>query len=155
MNEYMVYFWIGMIIVTAVIEALTAGLTSLWVTGGAVVALVLALVKLPTWLQFLAFAAVSVALLAFTRPLFVNSLKKGIEKTNVDSVPGSEGVVTEAIKPIDGTGLVKVKGALWSAKSFDDKTEIGEGVRVTVIAVEGVKVVVKPAASSLPEQFNA
>ena len=148
MFGYMSYIWVGLIVFTLILEACTMGLTSIWFTGGAVAALIASLFNAPIWLQVGLFVIVSVLLLIFTRPLFVKSLKNGIQKTNVNSVPGEVGLVTEDIDPIEGKGLVKLKGQLWSAKPFDGRSVIKAGISVEVVAVEGVKLVVKPAPVS-------
>ena len=56
-------------------------------------------------------------------------------------VIGAEAVVTEAIDNAQAKGLVKVKGAIWSARSADDRP-IPAGATVTVKAIEGVKLIV-------------
>ena len=71
-----------------------------------------------------------------------------IQKTNVDSILGSEGLVTEAIDNIRGTGQVKIGGILWTARS-ENGSPIEEGALVTVDRVEGVKVLVSVRNDSL------
>ena len=56
---------------------------------------------------------------------------------------GKEGVVTECINNIDATGVVKVSGSVWTARTEDDKTIIPEGAHIEVIRIEGVKLIVK------------
>lgn len=54
--------WIALIIIFAVVEIITVGLTSIWFAGGAVVALLVDAAGLgPVW-QFAAFVVVSVIL---------------------------------------------------------------------------------------------
>ena len=65
--------WIALIIIFAVVEIITVGLTSIWFAGGAVVALLVDAAGLgPVW-QFAAFVVVSVILLVFTRPWVTES----------------------------------------------------------------------------------
>lgn len=61
----------------------------------------------------------------------------------LDSLPGQTGVVEEAVSP-GHVGLVRIRGAAWSARS-DDALEVGTKVRVR--AVEGVHVVVERDAT--------
>ncbi len=148
MFGFMSYIWLALMLLLLIIEASTMGLTTIWFAIGSLVAMILSLFDLPVWLQLASFISVSVVLLVFTRPLFMKSLKKGIQKTNVNSVPGQVGLVCESIDPIEGSGLVKLKGQMWSAKSWDGMSVIPAGIQVEVTAVEGVKLVVKPAAVS-------
>ena len=61
--------------------------------------------------------------------------------TNVDSVPGSTGYVTEDIDNLSAKGQVKLGSMYWSARSTTGNT-IPAGTQVTVDKVEGVKVFV-------------
>ena len=74
--------WIALIIIFAVVEIITVGLTSIWFAGGAVVALLVDAAGLgPVW-QFAAFVVVSVILLVFTRPWALKYMKPRLVKTN-------------------------------------------------------------------------
>ena len=134
--------WLVILAVLVVIEIITLGLTTIWFAGGALVALVVSLLGGPVWLQILLFLIVSVVLLIFTRPLGVRDMNKNQQKTNVDSIPGKTGVVTEAIDNLKAEGQVMVDGTPWTARSKNgDKIE--EGKVVKVLAVEGVKLIVE------------
>ena len=65
-------------------------------------------------------------------------------KTNVDSVIGAEGYVTEAIDNLSYTGRVKLGGFTWAARSTSG-AGIPVGTLVKVERIEGVKVFVSPA----------
>ena len=130
--------WLVILAVLVVIEIITLGLTTIWFAGGALVALVVSLLGGPVWLQI----GVSVVLLILTRPLAVRYMNKNQQKTNVDSIPGKTGVVTEAIDNLKAEGQVMVDGTVWSARSQNGDT-IEEGKVVKVLAVEGVKLIVE------------
>ena len=87
------------------------------------------------------FVFVSAILLIFTKPLVKRKLDAKKIPTNADRVIGAEAVVTQEIDPLNGSGLVKVFGQVWSAKS-EDETEIAVGEKVTVKQIQGVKLVV-------------
>lgn len=142
--EWWIYLWLGIMILTAILEIATMGLTCIWFTAGAAVAWVAALLKAPVWLQIVLFVVVSAVLLYFTRPIVVKFLKVGANKTNVEAIPGKTGIVTEALHPMEGVGQVKLEGQIWSAKPEDGTSVLEAGTSVTVVAVEGVKLVVKP-----------
>ena len=94
------------------------------------------------WLQITLFLAVSVVLLLFTRPLALKYMNKGVEKTNVDSMPGKSGIVTQSIDNLKAQGKVTVNGMEWTARSKDG-SQIEEGRVVRVYGVEGVKLIVE------------
>ena len=50
-----IYVWLISLVVFVVIEIATMGLTTIWFAGGALVALVLALIKVPFYVQMGAF----------------------------------------------------------------------------------------------------
>ena len=134
--------WLGILAVLLVIEGLTTALTTIWFAGGALIAFLIALAGGPLWLQITLFLAVSVVLLLFTRPLALKYMNKGVEKTNVDSMPGKSGIVTQSIDNLKAQGKVTVNGMEWTARSKDG-SQIEEGRVVRVYGVEGVKLIVE------------
>ena len=84
----MIVFWLALALIFLLIEAATAGLTTIWFAGGALIALLTALFDAPVALQVIIFFVVSICLLVFTRKIFVEKLKTGSEKTNVDALIG-------------------------------------------------------------------
>ncbi len=138
----MIWVWLVVAIIFIVIEAITVGLTTIWFAAGALVGLILAFFKVPVMAQVIIFLIVSLVLLGTTRKVFVNKLKTGSQKTNVDALIGEEAVVLEEITP-HNVGLVKVKGQNWTAAAYDKDATIAEGETVKVKAIEGVKLIVK------------
>lgn len=138
----MVWIWLAAAIIFIIIEAVTVGLTTIWFAAGALVALILALIKVGVGVQVAVFLILSLVLLATTRKIFVNKLKTGSEKTNVDALVGEEAVVLEDITPFN-TGLVKVKGQNWTAIAADKDASILKGSTVKIKAIEGVKLIVE------------
>jgi membrane protein implicated in regulation of membrane protease activity len=131
--------WASIFIFAGIIEASTMDMTSIWFAAGALVALILDLFNVNIYIQVIAFVVVSAALLLSLRPLFARYLKKNDIKTNVDRLVGKIAVCTGAI--IDGErGEVRIDGKIWTAISEGD-VNIGE--KVKVLAIEGVKLVVK------------
>ena len=61
--------------------------------------------------------------------------------TNADAVIGKNAVVTEQIDNIHAKGAVKVDGKEWTARSDDGNIIISEGEIVTVLRIEGVKLI--------------
>ena len=96
----MIVFWLALALIFLLIEAATAGLTTIWFAGGALIALLTALFDAPVALQVIIFFVVSICLLVFTRKIFVEKLKTGSEKTNVDALIGTKGIVVQPIRPL-------------------------------------------------------
>ena len=141
----MVYVWLGVAIAMAIVEASTYAMVSIWFSGGAVAAMIAALLGARFKLQLGLFIVVSAILLACLRPL---AKKRGVGKplpTNVHRMIGMVGIVTENIDNIAATGAVKLSGVEWSARSRDGH-KVAVGDRVKVVAIDGVKVIVEPAA---------
>ena len=61
----------------------------------------------------------------------------------MEGVIGREARVTEQIDNRMATGEAVLAGQHWSARSVNEDEVIGEGERVTVEAVEGVKLIVR------------
>lgn len=137
-------FWIILLVIFSVVEAITLGLTSLWFAMAAAVAMVAAMLGAPFYLQVIVFVIFSILFLVVTKPLAKNFLKIGGEKTNVESLIGERGLVIGKIEEFS-MGQVKIKGQIWSALS-----ENGEPIllneQVVVKSIEGVKLIVEPAS---------
>lgn len=139
----MMIFWIVVLIVTVVIEVITLGLTTIWFSGGALVAIIAAALSFPIWLQGLIFLIVSLVLMVFTRPIAVKYFNKDRVRTNVESMIGRQAIVISEIDNLQGIGQVTVGGQEWSARSEDDKIHMAVGTVVNVVAVDGVKLIVR------------
>ena len=139
----MIIIWLVIALVMLIIEAFTGGLATIWFAAGALVALIAALLDFSIPVQIVLFLAVSVCLLIFTRKIFVEKLKAGSEKTNVDALVGEKAVVIAAILPYE-MGQVKVGGQVWSAIGKNPEETFAENQLVKITAVEGVKLVVIP-----------
>ena len=134
--------WLILMGVFLVIEgACPIHLVSVWFAAGALVAAVTGQLGGEVWLQVLLFAVVSCGLLAALWPFVKKVLNPKITSTNVDSVIGTEGYVTEQVDNLNAVGQVKLGGMYWTARSTDGKP-IAEGTLVRVDRIEGVKVFV-------------
>lgn len=138
-----VAFWLILLIICIGIELPTLGLTTIWFAGGALVAIFAAVVGAPIWLQAVLFIVVSLLLLFFTRPVAVKYFNKDRVKTNVESMVGRQAIVISEVDNLQGIGQVTVGGQEWSARSADDQVNIAVGAVVTVVAINGVKLVVR------------
>ena len=134
--------WIAAIIIFGAAEAATAGLTSIWFVLGSVAGLIAAVCGGAIWLQVGLFFAVSIAALAFTRPLAVRWMNKDIKPTNADRVLGAVGRVTERIDNALPSGAVYIDGKTWTARS-DDGGVIEPDTAVRILRMAGVKLIVR------------
>ena len=138
--------WLIIAVIMLVIEIVTTGLATLWFAIGAVVAMIMDLCGASVASQIIAMAAISavcfVVCMIWVKPKLESLRKKNVQKTNADRLIGREGVVIVPFNSTEGKGQVKVDGQIWSAKSGEDYTE---GTKVTVKAIEGVKLVVERA----------
>lgn len=134
--------WLALLIIFAVAEAATVGLTSIWFAIGSLGALICALAGGNIWLQLGVFIVLSVVCLVSLRPLAKKFLNNRVEPTNADRVIGEEAKVTQDIDNIQGTGAVTIGGITWTARSEHD-TPIPAGTMVRVLRIEGVKVMVE------------
>ena len=144
MEAYMEWFWLGMLILFAVLEASTAALVSLWFVGGSLGALIAALFGAAIWLQAVVFVAFSAVLLFCLRPLAKKYVNPRSIATNTESYIGKIVLVTEDIDNLRGKGAVKLSGVEWSAVSANGKP-IEKDTPVRIVSVESTKLCVECA----------
>ncbi len=135
--------WLVLMIAFLMVEAQSVTMVSLWFGAGALAALIATLFGAEFWLQAVIFFVVSIALLACLRPLVRKYFTPKITKTNVDSVIGSEGLVTADINNVTAQGQVKLGAMEWTARSTSGE-DIPAGTLVKVDKIEGVKAFVSP-----------
>lgn len=139
-----IIIWLGLAIVFLVVEAsCPIHLVSIWFAVGSLAAMLAAVLGAEMWLQILLFVVVSAGLLACLWPLTKKFLNPKVTATNVDSVIGSRGLVTDAIDNLSACGHVKLGAMEWSARSSSGDP-IPVGTQVQVDRIEGVKVFVSP-----------
>lgn len=141
--EVMSILWLVLFVGFLLVEASTVAVISIWFALGALAALVASLLSAQVWLQILLFAVASAGFLMLLRPIARKVLTPRIQKTNVDAVLGTVGVVTEDIENISACGQVKLGAMTWTARSTTGEA-IPKGAQVVVDRVEGVKLYVTP-----------
>lgn len=138
-----IIFWALAVGVLVFLEAITIDLVSIWFALGALAAMICAYLTDNILMQITIFLVVSFLSFFLLRPLAKRRFFSRQEATNADRVIGEQGVVTERISNADATGLVKVLGATWTARSADGQ-EIELDTPVHILRIEGVKVIVEP-----------
>lgn len=136
--------WLVLLLVFLAVESGTVALVSIWFAAGSLAAMIVSFFTPVIWIQAVVFLVVSCVLLAMLRPITRKYITPKIIKTNVDSVIGTTGLVTEAIDNINAKGQVKLGAMYWTARSVSGEP-IPEGTLIRVERIEGVKVFVEPA----------
>ena len=134
--------WLVIFAALLILELSTAQFICIWFAGGALFALICALLNMSIAVQASVFIAASALLLIFTSK-FVKKLKSSTNtKTNIDALIGQKAVVSEDISNIEAKGSVKLGGLTWSARSIDGN-DIPASSFVTVKGIDGVKLIVE------------
>ncbi|MCH5256361.1 MAG: NfeD family protein [Lachnospiraceae bacterium] len=135
--------WLVLLVVLIVIELVTMGLTTIWFAGGALAAALISIPDTPFVLQIIVFLVVSLVLLYFTRPVAVKYFNKDRVRTNIEGMIGRQAIVVSEINNVEGIGQVNTGGMEWSARSSYHNIVLPVGAVVTVLGVDGVKLIVE------------
>lgn len=140
----MALIWIEIIVAAVIFEGLISKRVFMWFVPAAIVANILWFCKVGTYWQIIVFLLVS-ALGILWAKLFLPKIMRTMpdRRTNIDAIIGEKCIVTERIDNFAGCGQAKVRGQIWSARGVqpDDVFEAGE--MLTVVAIEGVKLICK------------
>lgn len=91
---------------------------------------------------FLILAALALLTVAISLVLRLRRKRQPLD-TDMDAALGARCVVTEEINNVAGAGLVRHEGHDWAARSLTDEDVLPIGKTVTVVAIEGVKLICK------------
>lgn len=143
----MVWIWLGVMAVSAFVEAATLTLVSIWFAAGALAATFAAYAGATLTVQLILFVGVSIAACAAVRPLARRFVAPNVVPTNADRLLGAEARVTEEIDNAAPSGAVYVDGKTWTARSSGGE-RIPAGELVEIERMEGVKLIVHPRAAA-------
>ena len=143
----MVWIWLGVMAVSAFVEAATLTLVSIWFAAGALAATFAAYAGATLTVQLILFVGVSIAACAAVRPLARRFVAPNVVPTNADRLLGAEARVTEEIDNAAPSGAVYVDGKTWTARSSGGE-RIPAGELVEIERMEGVKLIVRPRAAA-------
>jgi len=136
--------WIVWLIVAALLagaEAASAGLLLIMFAGGALAASLASAAGAGAVGSAAVFAAVSVALIAFVRPVAKRHVYQSpLERTGTAALIGHQAVVLETVHASDGR--VKLAGEIWSARTLDEDARYEPGEKVSVFQIDGATAVV-------------
>lgn len=139
--EGMVFVWLFVIVSAIVLEASTVSLVSIWFIPSACISMILALCEVKLWIQLIVFFGVFFLLMMILRPVFKKNMGLKIVPTNADALIGMQAVVIEPIDNLHAKGQVKIRGQVWTARSADENVFYEPNEVVTVVAIEGVKLI--------------
>lgn len=109
----MLWIWLGITIVSAIVELITIDLVSIWFTLGGIGALIAYALGLNQTIQIIIFVILSVICIGVSRPLAKRYLKTQTVSTNYDRVIGQHGLVLKELMPIQEE---KLKYFLWNGQ---------------------------------------
>ena len=147
------HLWVIVGIVLFIAEILIPGFLVACFGMGCLASAVLAAIGLGAKWQLLGFSLATLIVYFAIRPLFLKHAYKNSRhvKTNVDALVGCIGVVTVAIDPDGQGGRVKVRGEDWRGVAAEG-VAIEPGRKVTVVQVDGTKLLVEPIPVSTVEE---
>jgi membrane protein implicated in regulation of membrane protease activity len=132
--------WLIIGIVLVVAEVLSGAFVLVMIGAAALVAALVAALGLGLPISLIAFAAVAGGGITLARPALVRKMHTEHVKTNVDALVGKKAVV---VTEVDGqTGQVKIDGALWSARAYDETEVLEVGRSVTIMSIAGATALV-------------
>lgn len=134
--------WLGAAVLLAAGEAAGGELFFIMLAVGALGGSGAAFLGAPLWGQALAFALVSVVMLAAVRPVVRRRMLSALPEhdTNTAALTGRNGTVVEEI---DGEGgLVEIAGDTWTARALLEGETFAAGDKVLVHEIEGATAVV-------------
>jgi membrane protein implicated in regulation of membrane protease activity len=136
--------WIVLGVILAIAEAFTASLFVIFFAAGALAAAGTAALGAPLLLQVIVFALVSGLSVGALRPIIVRHAKPasetGATPIGLEALEGGHGTVLEEVGAT--TGMIKIDGELWQARSFDGNEIYLPGERVRIIKVIGATAIV-------------
>lgn len=138
--------WLGLAVLLGVIEVTTLGLMFAMLAVGALAGAATALVTDNLVVEVVVALAVSIAMVGVVRPVALRHLRTPLAiRTGTAALIGERAVVLEAVTA--DSGRVKLKGEVWSARSFDPQGSIEAGRSVEVVQIDGATVVVYESGS--------
>ncbi len=143
MENFMVWIWLAVIVISLIIELSTVQLVSIWFTLAGAISLGLSFIPgFVWWAQILVFVALSSILFFTFRPFLLKWQAKHQTRemdTNLDLIIGMYVRVLKQAD-FDNLGEAKIGDVIWSIKSKDGAT-LSENEIVKIVAIEGNKLI--------------
>ena len=139
-NEIWRWVWLGLAVVMALAEIVTAGFFILPFAGGAAVAFILAWIGVGVGWQWAAFVVLSTVSLVLLQR-FTNTDDTEQPPVGANRFVGKKGLVLEDVDRIAGVGEVRMETEVWRATTEGDR--ITKGKEVRIIGVVGSRLLVE------------
>ncbi|MDN5559353.1 MAG: NfeD family protein [Ruaniaceae bacterium] len=138
-------WWLAVGLIVGVVEMLTVDFIFIMFVGGALAAMIVALLGAPLWMQVVVFAVVSVALLLLARP----PVKAWVARTTPDILTNAQALVgadaRTLVEVTETGGRIKMRGEVWTARTEIPGDVIPPGTDVVVAQIDGaIAVVTRP-----------
>lgn len=141
--DFMFWVWLGVIVVTAIIEFATMEIASIWFTFGAIIPFIMAACGGVHWsIQLAVFIVLSAIMILSLRKVTMKwLLKNSNHKTNVDALVGQKHRMLSRTD-FETLGSVKINDVVWSAVGENQQT-IEKDEIVEIVKLSGNKLIVK------------
>ncbi len=135
--------WLGVFVIALIFEGITTSVVSVWFAFAAIVSMIVSFISgVAWWIQLVIFVVISVATMFALRPLVKKYMKRNVVDTNVDEMVGKKGVMVKAYDELNH-GEVRINGIVWTAIHVKENEPISAGAKVSVVAINGNKLIVK------------
>jgi membrane protein implicated in regulation of membrane protease activity len=132
--------WLIIGIVLVVAEVLSGAFVLVMLGAAALVAALIAALGLGLPISLVAFAVVAGGGITLARPALVRKMHTDHVKTNVDALVDKRAIVVTTVDAHGGQ--VKIEGALWSARAYDETEVLEIGRSVTIMSISGATALV-------------
>jgi membrane protein implicated in regulation of membrane protease activity len=141
MGDYDWVAWLGLAVVLGIVEVTSLDLVFAMLAVGALSGAVAALATDSIVLQVFVWLAVSLGMLFVVRPIALSHLRTPHAiRTGVAALIGERGLVTEQVDA--QSGRIKLRGEVWSARTYDPSHVIAAGKNVEVVSIDGATAIV-------------
>jgi len=142
MGAWLTWAILGLLLMA--LEMVTPSFFIIFFGIGALAASAVAALGYGIIVQLLAFVVTTLTCFVFLRKYTLKMQGGPTTATNYEALVGKLGIVTKTIALETGLGQVRVRGEDWSALA-ETSAEIAQGEMVEVLAVSGVRLVVRRA----------
>ena len=136
-----VWIWLGVIVLSIILELATFQLISIWFACGGLISLILCAVNVPFTYQIIVFIVISGVLLISLRKWSIKLLNKTPGKTNMELLIGTLQVLLTDIKKGTG-GTVKINGVVWNVMP-EKNINLKAGSYVVIKEIKGNTLIVE------------
>lgn len=136
----MLWIWLGVIVVSAIVEFTSFQMVSIWFTAGGIAAIIPFAAGADYWVQILVFLVVSFVFLFCFRRIALKWLMKNMkEKTNSEALIGVRVRLTSDLAE-DHPATATIGDVVWTIVGKDGFTAL-EGTHVIISDIDGNKLV--------------